>query len=79
LTTIERSEISLMLLGICRQNQGNLSEAVRLVNQAILAAPDRADLHIYLASICQKTGKSNEAQSHLQMARCLRLKVPQPQ
>ena len=79
LVKIERSEISLMLLGICHQNRGNLPEAVRLINKAILDSPYRADLHVYLASIYQKMGKSNDAENHLQLARLLRLKVPQPQ
>jgi hypothetical protein len=79
LVQIERNEISLMLLAICHQNAGDLAEAVRLINEAILDAPDRADLHAYLASIYKKMGKSNEAESHLQMARLLRLKVPQPE
>lgn len=78
LVKMERSEISLMLLGICYQNQGNLPEAVRLINAAILAAPERADLHFYLASIYQKMGKSDDAESQLKMARLLNLKVPQP-
>jgi tetratricopeptide (TPR) repeat protein len=78
LVKLERSEISLMLLAICRQSEGNLPEAVRLVNEAILDSPDRADLHAYLASIYQKMGKSNDAESHLLLARLLRLKVPQP-
>jgi len=39
-----RSEISLMLLAICQQRKGNLPEGVRLVNQVILDAPDRADV-----------------------------------
>jgi hypothetical protein len=78
LAKIERNEISLMLLGICHQKHGNLPEAVRLINEAILAAPDRADLHSYLASIYQEMGKSNDAESHLQLAKLLNLKVPQP-
>ena len=45
LVKLERSEISLMLLAICHQKKGNLPETVRLINEAILAAPDRADLH----------------------------------
>lgn len=79
LVKIERSEVSLMLLAICRQNEGNLEEAVRLINEAILDAPDRADLHIFLARIYKKMGKSDDAESHLQRARLLRLKVPQPE
>jgi len=79
LAKIERNEISLMLLAICHQQEGNLTETVRLVNLAILDAPDRADLHKYLASIYQKMGKSNDAESHLQMARLLKLRVPQPE
>jgi tetratricopeptide (TPR) repeat protein len=78
LVAIERSEISLMLLGICHQNEGHLPEAVRRISEAILDAPDRADLHVYLASVYQKMGKSDEAERHLQIARLLRLKVPQP-
>jgi tetratricopeptide (TPR) repeat protein len=74
----ERSEISLMLLGICHQKKGNLPEALRLIKEAILAAPDRADLHIYLASIYRARGESKEAERHLQRAKLLRLKVPQP-
>jgi len=68
-----------MLLGICYQKHGNLPEAVRLINEAILASPDRADLHIYLASIYQEMGKSQDAESHLQFARLLQSKVPQPE
>jgi hypothetical protein len=74
----ERSEISLMLLGICHLKKGNLSEAVRLVNEAISVAPDRADLHIYLASIYREMGRSKDAERHLRRAKLLRLKVPQP-
>ncbi|MBI3866364.1 MAG: tetratricopeptide repeat protein [Planctomycetia bacterium] len=79
LVKIERSEISLMLLAICHERQGNLAEAVRLVNAAILDAPDRADLHAYLARIYQKMGKANDAESHLHLASLLRLRVPQPE
>jgi hypothetical protein len=78
LVRLERSEISLMLLGICRQHAGDLPEAVRLINAAILDAPDRADLHVYLASIYQRMGKTSDAESHLQRAGLLLLKVPQP-
>jgi tetratricopeptide (TPR) repeat protein len=74
----ERSEISLMLLAICQQKKDNLAEAVRLINQAILVSPDRADLHDHLASICRKTGKAREAEYHSQRAALLRRKVPQP-
>ncbi len=74
----ERSEISLMLLAICHQKKGNLAEAVRRINEAILASPDRADLHSYLASIYRETGKAEDAEQHLQRAKLLRLKVPQP-
>jgi hypothetical protein len=79
LVKVERNEISLMLLGICHQKQGNLPQAVRLINEAILASPDRADLHIYLASIYQEMGKQTDAESHLQRAKLLQSKVPQPQ
>jgi cytochrome c554/c'-like protein/tetratricopeptide repeat protein len=79
LVKLERSEISLMLLGICHQKLGNLPEAVRLINEAILASPDRADLHLYLASIYQEMGKSSEAERHLQLGKLLQRKVPQPQ
>lgn len=75
----ERSEISLMLLAICHQKQGRLPEAVRLVNEAIVASPDRADLHSYLASIYQEQGKPADAERHLQRAKLLSLKVPQPE
>src|SRR5262249_33713048 len=78
LVKMERSEISLMLLGICQQKKGNLPEAVRLIKEAILASPDRADLHAYLASIYREMGKSEDAEYHLQRAKLLRLKVPQP-
>jgi len=74
-----RSEISLMLLAICQQRKGNLPEGVRLVNQVILDAPDRADLHLHLASIFQNMGWAKEAASHVQRARLLSAKVPQPQ
>ena len=77
LMQIERSEITMMLLALCRQQEGNLAEAVRLANSAILDSPDRADLHIHLASIYQKLGKPGDAENHLQMARLLRLRVPQ--
>ncbi len=79
LVKLERSEISLMLLGICHQKQGHLPEAVRLINEAILASPDRADLHSYLASIYQEMGKPNDAERHLHRAKLLRLQVPQPE
>ena len=75
----ERSEISLMLLAICHQKQGRLPEAVRLVNEAIVASPDRADLHSYLASLYQELGKPSDAEKHLQRAKLLSLKVPQPE
>ncbi len=79
LVTIERSEISLMLLGICHQQRGDLAEAARLINQAILDSPDRADLHVYLARVYERVGNSRDAWIHTQRARLLRLKVPQPQ
>lgn len=79
LTKIERSEISLMLLAICREREGNLPEAVRLINEAIADSPDRADLHVYLASVYRKMGKPEEADRHLQLAKLLSRKVPQPQ
>jgi len=79
LARIERKEISLMLLGICYQREGNLSEAVRLFKEAILASPDRADLHTYLASVYKEMGKPADAEKHLQQARLLALKVPQPE
>lgn len=78
LVKIERSEITLMLLAICHVKKGNLPEAVILINKAIHDAPDRADLHIYLASVYQKMGKQNDAESHLRLAKLLSLKVPQP-
>lgn len=78
LVKCERSEISLMLLGICYQKKGDLPEAVRLINKAILVSPDRADLHVYLASVYRKMGKSKDADEHMQRAELLRLKVPQP-
>lgn len=79
LVKIERSEISLMLLGICRQKNGNLPEAERLIKEAIVAAPDRADLHSYLAGIYEEMGKPQEAQIHLQQAKLLQSKIPQPE
>ncbi len=79
LVKIERSEISLMLLGICHERQGNLPEAVRLINAAILDAPARADLHTYLARIYQRMGKLDDAASHLELARLLKRNVPQPE
>jgi Tetratricopeptide repeat/Cytochrome c554 and c-prime len=78
LVRMERSEISLMLLGICHQKKGNLPEAVRLINQAILVSPDRADLHTYLASIYRKMGKPIDEEYHQHRAKLLQLKVPQP-
>jgi hypothetical protein len=78
LARCERNEISLMLLGICHQKKGNLPEAVRLVKEAILVSPERADLHIYLASVYREMGKAKEAEHHLQRGKLLRLKVPQP-
>lgn len=79
LVRIERKEITLMLLGICHQKEGNLPEAVRLINEAIAASPDRADLHTYLASVYKEMGRPSDAESHLQQAKLLTLKVPQPQ
>lgn len=79
LVQLERSEITLMLLGICHQKLGDLPEAVRLVNEAILASPDRADLHTYLASVYRDLGKPDEAERHVQRANLLQSKVPQPQ
>jgi hypothetical protein len=77
LVRIERSEITMMLLAICYQKRGNLPEAVRLTNEAILAAPDRADLHTHLASLYRKMGKAKEAERHEQRAALLERKVPQ--
>lgn len=79
LVKVERNEITLMLLGICHQKQGDLPGAVRLINEAILASPDRADLHLYLASIYREMGKPSDAESHSQLATLLKMKVPQPQ
>lgn len=78
LVKIERSEITLMLLAICYQREGKLSEALELVNKALLDSPDRADLHLYLASIYDKLDKTDEAESHRQRASLLTEKVPQP-
>ena len=78
LAKCERNEITLMLLAICQQKKGNLPEAVHLINQAILASPDRADLHTYLATIYRQMGKSKDAEFHMQRAKLLQLKVPQP-
>jgi tetratricopeptide (TPR) repeat protein len=78
LAQCERSEITLMLLAICHQKKGDRSEAVRLIHEAIRAAPDRADLHSYLATIYREMGKEKDAEEHLQRAKLLRLKVPQP-
>ena len=39
---------------------------------------NRADLHSYLASIYREMGKSKDTEDHLQRAKLLRLKVPQP-
>jgi len=79
LVKVERSEISLMLLGICHEKNGNLSEAVRLFNEAIAASPDRADLHDYLARIYENMRKPELAQRHRGMSKLLKEKVPQPQ
>ena len=78
LVKIERSEMSLMPLAICEEKRGNTAEAVRLINAAIRVAPDRADLHERLASIYRKLGRSEEAEQHVQRAKLLRQKVPQP-
>ena len=79
LVKMERSEISLMLLGICHRETGNRQEALRLIKEAILASPHRADLHNYLASIYRQMGKPMDAQRHLKRAELLSRKVPQPQ
>jgi Flp pilus assembly protein TadD len=79
LVHMERSEISLMLLAICHQNKGELPEAVGLMKQAIQDAPDRADLHLYLATVYRKLGNPAEADSHERLAKLLQQKVPQPQ
>jgi hypothetical protein len=78
LVQCERSEISLMLLAICQQKKGNLSGAVRLINEAIAASPDRADLHEFLASVYRGMGRAADAEAHVRRAKLLRLKVPQP-
>jgi hypothetical protein len=78
LAKCERSEITLMLLAICNQKKGNLQEAVRLINDAIRVSPDRADLHSFLAPILRDMGQSKAADEHLERAKLLRLKVPQP-
>jgi tetratricopeptide (TPR) repeat protein len=79
LVRMERKEITLMLLGICHQKEGNLPEAVRLINEAIAASPDRADLHTYLASVYKEMGRPSDAERHLERAKLLSLKVPQPE
>lgn len=79
LVQIERSEIPLMLLGICYQKKGNLPEAVRLINAAISANPDRADLHTFLASVYRQMGKQAEADKHQLRAELLARRIPQPQ
>lgn len=78
LVRCERNEITMMLLAICYQKKGNLPEAVRLVTEAIRVAPERADLHDYLATVYREMGKTPDAERHLQRAKLLRLKVPQP-
>ena len=78
LAKCDHSEIPLMLLAICHQKKGNLPEAIRLVKEAIATAPDRADLHGYLASIYRDRGQSKEAEFHRERARLLARKVPQP-
>jgi hypothetical protein len=78
LVKIERNEITLMLLAICHQKKGDLDQAVRLIKRAIVAAPDRADLHEYLASVYRDQGKAEDARRHEKRARLLRRKVPQP-
>lgn len=78
LVKMERNEIPLMLLAICHQKKGNFPEAVHLIEEAIAASPDRADLHSYLASLYREMGKSKDVERHLQRAKLLRLKVPQP-
>ena len=78
LAKCERSEINLMLLAICHQKKGDLKETVRLINEAIAVSPDRADLHSFLAPILRDMGQSNAADEHLERAKLLRLKVPQP-
>ena len=78
LVKMERSEISLMLLGICHRETGNRQEALRLIKEAILAAPHRADLHNYLASIYLRMGKPQDAERHLKRAELLSRNVPQP-
>ena len=79
LVSKERSEISLMLLAICQEKKGDLAEAVRLIHEAILASPDRADLHIHLATVYQRMGRTDDAEKHLQAAKLLAQRVPQPQ
>jgi hypothetical protein len=79
LVKIERSETTLMLMGICRERQNNFPEAVRLINAAILDSPDRADLHVYLARIYEKMGQSDDAEKHRDLAKLLKLKVRQPE
>lgn len=79
LVRIERSESSLLLLGMCHESAGNLPEAARLINAAILDSPARADLHIYLASIYRQMGLLDDAESHLELARLLKRTVPQPE
>jgi hypothetical protein len=73
-----RDEITMMLLAICHQKKGNLRESIRLVQEAIVVAPDRADLHTYLASIYRQMGMLKEAEQHTQRAKLLQQKVPQP-
>lgn len=78
LVKIERGEMSLMLLGICHEQQGNLPEAERYVKEAIRAAPARADLHEYLAKLYRKRGKPADAERELKRARLLSRILPQP-
>lgn len=79
LVSIQRDSISLMLLAICHQNNGDLLKAEQLILQAIRDSPERADLHTYLATIYQKLQKPEEAHKHLKWARLLEANVPQPQ
>ncbi len=78
LVQLDRNEIALMLLGICYQNLGRNAEAVPMFERAVRAAPQRADLHDYLATVYQQMGQTEDAARERRLATLLARKVPQP-
>ena len=59
---------ALHLLGVCRQQQGVLEEAIALMQQALAQQPWFPDAHYTLAIALKQVGYLEEAKAHLQQA-----------